>query len=310
MKHIFGHRNPDTDTVCSAIAYETFLTEEGVSCKAYTLGKINNETKYILRKFGVKPPKKVKELPHNSEIILVDHNEEGQSIDNINNMEIVEIIDHHKVKLETDRPIKIQIEPLGSSCSIIAKKYFEKKIKIPKKIASLMIAGIISDTLFFRSPTTTNEDKKLVRKLNKIAGINNLEKFSLKMFDAKSDVKGLSIEELVALDYKEYDFNGRKYGLGVMETTNIKYGLKIKDEIIKRLIEVKRQNKLAGVFFSIIDILQKNGYTLCSGEKEEKLFFKLFKAEEKEGALFVDKIVSRKKQLVPVFEKYFKSKKN
>ena len=207
MKSIIGHKNPDTDTICSAIAYEAFLVAKNVEAKAYALGEINNETKFVLEKFEVDFPEMINELPHNSEIILVDHNEKGQSIENLSDLDVVEIIDHHKANLRTDKPIKICIEPLGASCSIIAKKFLAKDLEISRKIAQVLIAGIISDTLFFRSPTTTETDKQLVEKLNKVAGINDLEVFSLEMFNAKSDVKNISTKDLVKLDYKQFNFS-------------------------------------------------------------------------------------------------------
>ncbi len=302
MKHIIGHKNPDTDTTCSALAYENFLSKQGVDAKAFALGKLNKETEFVLEQFGVEAPEQITELPHGTEIILLDHNEEKQSIDNLKDLDIVEIIDHHKVKIETDKPISIFIKPLGSSCSIIAEKYFDTNTQLSKSIAGILLSGIISDTLFFRSPTTTDVDKKLVEKLNDIVGIDDLEDFSLKMFDAKSDLGDIDVEDLIRLDYKTFDFSDGTYGIGVMETTNIDFGLNRKDEIVAKLKEIKEKDNLKGVFFVIVDILNEKSYTLCSGENEIELFKKLFNATDKNGVLFVDKLVSRKKQIVPVFE--------
>lgn len=317
MKYIIGHTNPDTDTICSALAYEDFLTQKGEEAKALALGHLNNETKFIFEKFKITAPDHVHELPHGSEIILLDHNEEGQSISNLKDLDIVEIIDHHKVKIETDKPISIYIEPVGSSCTIIAKKFLDAGrlgIRLSKVNASLLVAGIISDTLFFRSPTTTDTDKEIVEKLNEVAQIEDLEKFSLEMFNAKSDLGDMPIEEVVKLDYKVFEFGVNKYGIGVMETTNKDYGINRKEEIIKKMKEIKEKDGLAGVFFSIIDILNEKSYTLTSGEEETEIFTKIFDAEpipsdgqrNQEGVLFVDKLVSRKKQIVPKFEEFFK----
>lgn len=305
MRSIIGHRNPDTDTICSAIAHEAFLTARNVEAKAFALGNVNNETKFVLERFGVEAPPVISELPHNSEIILVDHNEEGQSIKNLNDLDIVEIIDHHKVTLQTDKPIRIHVEPLGSSCSIIAKKFFAKGIDVPQKIAQILVAGIMSDTLAFRSPTTTKTDKELVGKLNEIAQIEDIEAFSMEMFDAKSDVKELSTEEIVKLDYKQFDFAGNKYGVGVMETTNKDFGLERKEEILEYLKKIKESENMDAVYFSIIDILNGESYTLCSGESEKKLFVELFDAKEEQDVLYVKNLVSRKKEITPVFEKHF-----
>ncbi len=302
MKHIIGHKNPDTDTTCSALAYENFLSKQGVDAKAFALGKLNKETEFVLEQFGVEAPEQITELPHGAEIILLDHNEEKQSIDNLKDLDIVEIIDHHKVKIETDKPISIFIKPLGSSCSIIAEKYFDTNTQLSKSIAGILLSGIISDTLFFRSPTTTETDRELVEKLNDIVGIDDLEEFSLKMFDAKSDLGDIDVEDLIRLDYKTFDFSDGTYGIGVMETTNIDFGLNRKDEIVEKLKQIKEKDNLKGVFFVIVDILNEKSYTLCSGENEIELFKRLFDASDENGTLFVDKLVSRKKQIVPVFE--------
>ncbi|MCK5022181.1 MAG: manganese-dependent inorganic pyrophosphatase, partial [Candidatus Pacebacteria bacterium] len=306
MKYIIGHISPDTDTICSALVYEDYLKQKNIEAKAYALGHLNNETKFVFKKFNVKEPEHIHEIPKNSEIILLDHNEETQSINNINDLDIVEIIDHHKVKLETDKPIRIHIEPLGSSCSIIAKKYFKSGREISPQNASLLLAGIISDTLHFRSPTTTDQDKELTEKLNKIAQIEDLEKFSLEMFNAKSDLGNIDTEELIKLDYKVFDFaEGQKFGIGVMETTDKEFGLKRKDEIVKKLKEIKEKDNLQGIYFMIIDILEEEGYTLCADEEDSKLFIKLFNTEDQNGVLFVDNVVSRKKQIMPIFQQYF-----
>ncbi|MCK4635310.1 MAG: manganese-dependent inorganic pyrophosphatase [Candidatus Moranbacteria bacterium] len=305
MKHIIGHRNPDTDTICSAMGYQNFLQNKNIESKAFALGDLNNETKFILDYFDMELPDQISEFPQGTEIILMDHNEEGQSIENINDLDIVEIIDHHKIKLQTDKPIRIHIEPLGSSCSIVAKKFFAKGFEMSQGIAGILLAGIISDTLYFRSPTTTEKDKELVEKLNEIVGIEDLEEFSMKMFDAKSDVSEISTEDLVRLDYKVFDFGGENYGIGVMETTNKDFGLERKDEILENLKKVKKMDNLKGAFLSVIDILKKESYTICSGDEEVELFKKMFdNVEDRDGVLFVDNIVSRKKEIIPVFERF------
>jgi len=302
MKNIIGHKNPDTDSVCSAIAYANFLNLQNEEARAFALGELNKETQFVLEKFGIDFPEVVSELPAQSEVILLDHNEKGQAIDNLEELELVEIIDHHKVDIQTEKPISICVKPLGSSCSIIAEKYFAEGVELDNKIAGILMAGIISDTLFFRSPTTTETDKILVEKLNEIVRIEDLEKLSLEMFNAKSDLGDISVEELIKLDYKTFDFKDGKYGIGVMETTNVDYGLNRREEVFAKLAEIKEKDDLKAVYFTIVDILNEKSYTLYSDDEAKELFVKLFKAEDRDGILFVDKLVSRKKQIVPVFE--------
>jgi manganese-dependent inorganic pyrophosphatase len=259
-----------------------------------------------LNKFGIDFPEVVNQLPKDSEIILVDHNEEDQSIENFNDLNVIEVIDHHKANIQTDKPIRIHIEPLGSSCSVITKKFLAKNFEISEKIAQILIAGIISDTLFFRSPTTTETDKKLVEKLNKIAGIKKLDSFSLEMFNAKSDVSDVSTEDLVKMDYKNFDFSGHKFGIGVMETTNKDFGLERKEEIEEILKKIKTEENLEAVVFSVVDILKGENYTLCSGEEEKNLLKEIFEFEEQQEILFKKGLISRKKEIVPLIENYFK----
>ncbi len=308
VKYIFGHKNPDTDSVCSAIVYGEYLEKKGEKIEVCSLGEINNETKFLLENFGFRTPKIIERLNKNSQIILVDHNEIGQTIDNIENYEIVEIVDHHKISLKTDNPLKLRFDIVGSTCTIIAKIFFENNISIEKSYASLLIGGIISDTLYFRSPTSTIEDKEIMMKLNEIAEIEDLEKFSLDMFSAKSNLGDIDVEKLIKLDYKEFEFNSNKYGIGVQETTNPDYAIKRKSEIVSKLKEIKKDNNLKGIFFSIIDILNEESFTICSNAKEEELFKNIFKAKEKRGCLWVDKLISRKKQTVPKLEEYFSNK--
>ena len=305
MKYVISHKNPDTDTICASVVYQKILEKTGVESKVYALGTLNKETQFVFEKLGLEAPMVQLELPAESEVILVDHNEAGQSIDNLHELDLVGIVDHHKVDIKTSKPIEIDVQPLGSSCSIVAKKYFTSGVELDKTLATLLLSGILSDTLYFRSPTSTDEDKEIAEKLNKIAQIDNLEQYALDMFNAKSDLGDMDIESIITLDYKKFNFGGDDYAIGVMETTNPAYGLGRKDEILPKLAEIQKRDNLKGVVFSIIDILNEESFTFCSDEDTTELFKELFGAEERDGALFVDNLVSRKKQIVPVFEKKF-----
>lgn len=304
-KYIFGHKNPDTDSICSAIVYGNFLKNIGEEIKICKLGELSNETKFILNEFGVIEPQTIETLPEKSKVILMDHNEKSQTIDGIENLTITEIIDHHKFKIETSNPLKIIAEPLGSTCTIIAKILLEKNYEISKQEASLLASGIISDTLYFRSPTTTPEDKKILEKLNEIAQIENLEKYSLEMFKAKSDLGNIDVEKLIRLDYKVFEFGGNKYGIGVMETTNPNYAIKRKNEIIAKMKEIKQKDNLKGIVFSIIDILNENNLTIYPEDYESELLKTIFNSENSDNIANLGSLISRKKQIAPAFEKHF-----
>ena len=306
-KYIISHKSPDTDTICSSIIYSRYLKRKknmnSVVCK---LGELNNETKFVLEKFGFDVPKTCSELEMGSEIILMDHNEEKQSIDNRDKYKIIQIIDHHKMDFSTKEPLFIRAEPIGSTCSIVSKMFFEDKIELKQEEASLLISAIISDTLYFKSPTSTKEDVLLLEKLNKIAKIENMEKFALEMFAKKSDLGDISIEKLVKMDYKEFNLNGNKIGVGVMETTMPDYGLNRKNEISQNLTKIIKNDGLDYAFLSIIDILNEKNYTIVANEKTANILKEIFKGEiEKENIVNLGRILSRKKQIIPKLEEYF-----
>jgi len=306
--YIFGHKNPDTDSVVSAIVYSNFINSNGVKSTAVCLNNINNETKFVLDSLNIPAPKVISKLKDGEKIIMMDHNEAGQSIENLDKLEIEEIIDHHKFNFKSNAPINIRAEKIGSTCSIVFKILKEKNYNLSKKEAKLLISGIISDTLFFRSPTSTEEDKQIVEKLNSIAGIKNLEEYSLEMFHAKSNVEHLGAEDLIKMDYKEYEFHNKKYGIGVIETTSPKSILKRKKEIIDAIEKLKEKEKLEGVLLSVIDILNEHNSTIVAGEHEAEILRAAFGGKEIEHNLYsLGPVISRKKQIIPKLEEHFKA---
>ena len=304
-KYIIGHKSPDTDTTCSSIVYSNYLNRKNIENKVCKLGELNNETKFILKKFNIKIPETKTELEEGSQIILMDHNEAKQSIDNRDKYKIIQIIDHHKFDFSTKEPLNIRAEAIGSTCSIIAKIFFEENIELTKEEASLLLSSIISDTLYFRSPTTTKEDIELAKKLNEIAKIEDLEKYSLEMFAAKSDLGDMDVEKLIRLDYKEFEFNGKKFGIGVMETTSPQYGIKRKNEIVEKLKEIKKNDKLDGIFLSIIDIINENNQTIFPDEEVGEILKKVYNAKIENNIADLRRTISRKKQIVPKLEEFY-----
>ena len=304
VKYVFGHQNPDTDAVVSAMVYAEFLNNQGIQSKAVKLGDMNKETKFVLEQAEAEEPETVESLPEGSEVILMDHNEKKQTISNIDELEINAIIDHHKFNLQTSSPVNIRAEKIGSSCSVLYKMFSEQGYELSRKEAILLISGVISDTLYFRSPTTTEQDRQIVRTLQPLTGIENPEEYSLKMFDAKSDIGDMSPKELVKLDYKVFDFKKGKYGVGVIETTDSKKSMEKKEEIIKAIVEIKKEEKLDGIFLSIIDILNGQNKTIVSDEDDAEIIEKAFSNAKKleENIYSLGDIVSRKKQIIPELE--------
>ena len=305
--HIIGHTNPDTDAICSALVYESYMKKTNQDAQAYRLGELNNETKYVLEQVNQEAPELISEFEEGTSIILLDHNEAKQSIDNLEKYSIYQVIDHHKFAFDTKDPLYIRAEPIGCTCSILAKMFWENNVEISKEEAKLMISAIISDTLFFRSPTSTPEDKEIMNKLNEIAQIEDLESYSLEMFAAKSDLGNIPATQLVKTDYKEFEFGGETYGIGVMETTSPEYGLNRYDEIKQSLIDIRESDNLKGTFLSIVDILEEKNYTIYSDENMRGNLINAFDAHEENNIIHLGNILSRKKQIVPALKEYIEN---
>ena len=300
---IIGHKNPDTDSIVSSIVAEDyFKTVLKSDAKAMRAGELNNDTKFILKKFGIETPSFLKTIKKDEKVILVDHNEKGQIADAIDMTSIDGVIDHHKVVLETEGPIFLRFEPVGSTSSILTKMFKEAGKKISPRNAKLLLSGILSDTLNLTSPTTTDFDKKIVKELNKIAKLD-LKKFVDELFAAKSSLEGLTIVDIVSQDYKIFEMGGKKIGIGVRETTSTEIVNEKKGEIMKLLVEKKSKEKLDYILFFVVDIIKQNSILYIVDEEEKKLAEKVFKAKASGDSIFLKGIVSRKKQIVPPLTK-------
>ncbi len=308
-KYIFGHKNPDTDTVVSSIAYGEFLKAGGLDSEAVVLWNINNETKFLLDMFWFSAPNKVSALDSGTNVILVDHSEDTQTIDNIKDLDIVWLIDHHKFGcFSTSNPIYCRVEPIWSTASVIAKIMREKGFVPNQKLARIMIWAIISDTLLFRSPTTTDEDKEIVSELNKIAMIQNLEDFAMQMFKAKSNLGDIPVKDLIKIDYKEFDFNWTKTGIWAIETVDPDYSLNRKEEILEWLKYIKQENWLDLIYLCIIDILKENNVTFVIWDEEAKVLNDIYWKSTSNNICDLWNVISRKKQIVPKFTDFFDKK--
>lgn len=296
---IVGHKNPDTDSVIAAIAAEELFAKVfGKEAKAYRAGMLNNETKFLLEKFGVEAPEIVSSFGENDSVALVDHNEAGQIADGLNYSNVDYIFDHHKLAITTEKPIFCRMEPIGSTSSLIAKMFFEKNVEISEITAKLLLAGILSDTLNLMSPTTTAEDKDLTAKLNEIAKFD-VEKFVGEMFNAKSSLEGISTEEVITLDYKTFEMGKFNVGVGTWETTNPASVNVKKDEILKALASKKETDKLDKIFFMVVDIIKQSCQLYVIAEDEQVLAEKVFGGKASENILVLPGVVSRKKQIIP-----------
>jgi len=303
---IISHKSPDTDAVCASIVFQDFLRQNWKKSTPIKLWNLNKETKFVLDFCWIEEPETICELEEWSKIALVDHNEKSQSIENISNYEIEYLIDHHKIwDFTTSEPVFIRTEKLCSTNSILYKMFKENWFEISQKMAQLMLAAILSDSLNFRSATTTKEDVELSKELNEIAKIENLDDFAKKMFDAKSDLEWFSIEEIIKSDYKNFDFNWTKAWIWTLETTNPDFSLNKKEEILKWLNEIKNKDWLDFILLSVVDILEEKNTSFVAWEFEWEVLKKVFWAKIKDNLADLWKRLSRKKQVVPDLDKFF-----
>lgn len=258
---ITGHKNPDTDSICSAIAYAALKNSCGDVKFAYEpirLGEINSETKFVLDYFSVQEPMLKAAVEAGERVIQVDHNEVEQAITGIETANIVGIIDHHRVNgIFTDEPIYIRIEPVGCTATIIAKLFKEKNYPINKTMAGLLTSAILSDSLIFRSPTCTAEDEAVCRSLAKIANISNLEAYGLEMLKAGSTLVGKSAETIFMADFKEFTVNDNLFGIGQINCMDIEgFTTPAKASVLKFMENKLTEKNYRFLFLAVTDIIK------------------------------------------------------
>ncbi|MEF3696532.1 manganese-dependent inorganic pyrophosphatase [Desulfolutivibrio sp.] len=300
-----GHKNPDTDTVATAIgAADYFKKKCGMDVIPVTQGAINPETKFVLGKFGVATPEILTDAT-DKKIILVDHTDLSQSLDNLGKGEIVAVIDHHKLgDVTTTNPLEMWVWPVGCSCTVLKSMYDFAGIEIPKPIAGIMLCAILSDTVMFKSPTCTEADKKACEALAKIVGVTDMMALGVEMFKVKSAVEGTPIRELVFRDYKDFDMSGKKVGIGQLEVVDLSILTPIKDQLLADCKKVKAENGNHSVFLLLTDIM-KEGSELLIVSDDPAVVKKAFGVDVKGESVWLDGVLSRKKQVVPPFEKAF-----
>ncbi len=301
--YIFGHKNPDTDSICSALVKERFNRKLGYEkCVARRLGNLNKETQYVLNYLGIEAPELLEKVEEGQEVILVDHNEFNQSVEGIEKAKVIGVIDHHRIaNFETSEPLYYNARPYGCTCTILYKEYKQRGLEISKEEAILMASAIISDTLLLKSPTTTNHDVKALEELEKIAGID-IKEYGLEMLKAGTDLDDFSAEELINLDAKSLDKEGTKFVIAQVNTVSIDDVLKRQEEIENEMQKAIEEKGLSLFVFAITDILNSNSEIIALGEKSNVIEPAFGKTLENNRA-FLEGVVSRKKQLLPNIDK-------
>ncbi len=300
---IFGHKNPDTDTICSAMVKEILYKKNGCEkSKAVRLGNVNKETQYVLNYLGLEAPELIEKVEEGQEVILVDHNEFNQSVEGIEKAKILEVVDHHRIaNFETSEPLYYTARPFGCTSTILYKEFKNRNIEIEKTEAILMASAIISDTLLLKSPTTTEHDRKALEELGKIAGIN-VEEYGLEMLKAGTDLDDFSSEELINLDAKNLDKDGTKFVIAQVNTVSIEDVLKRQNELEDAINKAIEEKGLSLFVLAITDILNSNSEIIALGTKTDAVE-KAFDKKLENNRAFLEGVVSRKKQLLPFIDK-------
>lgn len=297
---VFGHKNPDTDTITSALAYAELKKKLGMDAEAVRLGEVNGETQYALDHFRVKAPRLIESVTGEAEeVILVDHNEFQQSADGIEDVRILEVIDHHRIaNFQTADPLYYRAEPVGCTATILLKLYKEHGVEIAVDMAGLMLSAIISDSLLFKSPTCTDEDIKAAKELAEIAGVD-AEAYGLEMLKAGADLSQKTIEELISLDAKEFAMGDYRVEIAQVNTVDANDVLNRKEEVEAAIANTVAAKNLDLFVFAITNILTNDSEAIVVGPKPE-LFEQAFNVTLQNGLATLPGVVSRKKQIVPV----------
>lgn len=297
---VFGHKNPDTDSICSSIVEEILCKKRGIdNVKAVRLGNINKETQFALDYIGVEAPELIEKVEDGQKVILVDHNESAQSVENRENAEIIAVIDHHRISdFKTAKPLYYTAKPFGCTSTILFEEFKALNIEIEKKEALLMLSAIISDTLLLKSPTCTEHDRKAFEALEKIVGIDAKD-YGLKMLKAGTDTSALSAKEIIDLDAKEFDEKGKKIIVAQVNTADINDVFSRKEDLSFAMEKEIADKNLNLCILVITDIINTNSRIIALG-KDKELVEKAFDQKlDVDDSMLLEGVVSRKKQIAP-----------
>ncbi|WP_133405450.1 manganese-dependent inorganic pyrophosphatase [Parashewanella tropica] len=302
--YVVGHKIPDSDSICGAIALAYLKNQIGEPAIATRLGEPSPETQFILDKFGFEAPE-LKLSYAGEQVYIVDHSEVTQAPDDIAEATIVGIVDHHKLgDLTTSTPLECWIRPVGCSNTVIKMMYDFYNVEIPKDIAGIMMCAILSDTVIFKSPTCTTADIRCVEALAEIAGIEDFKAVGMEMFNVKSDVKGAKPRELVMRDFKDFNMNDNLIGIGQLEVVDLSVFDDIKADLEADIAALKEEGNRHTVMLLLTDIM-KEGSELLVVSDDADLSEKAYKIASENGRSWLPGVLSRKKQVVPPLQEVF-----
>ena len=304
--HVVGHANPDTDSVTAAIALAAFCNAQGQEAKAcmqIAAADLNPESTTVLKRFGLAAPEFLNDVADKT-VALVDFSDLAQGPAGLDSAEVVAVVDHHKIgDVTTNNPILFRAEPVGCTGTVLNKMFKEAGVAIPKDVAGGMLSAILSDTVNFKSPTCTEDDKVAVADLKAIAGVDDTDELFMEMLKAKSAVDGVPAKDLLFRDYKDFDMKGNKVGVGQLELASLDQVAAVRDDLINAMKEVKAYGRHT-VLLMLTDVV-KEGNDLVVLSDDDALIEKAFEGKLENGCMWIPGMMSRKKQTVPNLQNAF-----
>ncbi|WP_319587973.1 manganese-dependent inorganic pyrophosphatase [uncultured Desulfobulbus sp.] len=301
--YVIGHKSPDTDSVTAAIAYAELMKAKGEDYIPAMSGKLNPETEVVLKQFGFAAPEIMTDAT-GKKVALVDHSDLAQAPDNLSAGEVVAVVDHHKIgDVTTNQPIFFCNMPVGCTCTVLKVLYDLEGVAVAPKVAGIMLSAILSDTVNFKSPTCTPADKKAVAELAAIAGIKDTDAIFMEMLKAKSAVAGVPAMELLHRDYKDFDMKGKKVGVGQLELATLDQVADMREALLAAMKEQKGSERHS-VLLMLTDVV-KEGTDLVVLSDDPALIEGAFGAKLSGNSMWIDGMMSRKKQTVPNLQKAF-----
>lgn len=295
---VIGHNSPDTDSIAAAITYSNLKRELGMDAAAYRAGELNKESKFALDYFGVEAPEFIDHVEAGQQVILVDHNESKQCVDGIKDAEVIELVDHHRIgDFETVSPIFILFCPVGCVNTIIYNLYKLNNVKPSRAMAGMMLSAIISDTVLFRSPTTTDKDREAVKELAELAGVN-YEEYGMEMLKAGADISDYPAEKLAGNDTKEFESAGKVFTVGQISVMDVEPINAKKADIMAALEKNRAAHNYVASYLMVTNILTEDTYLwFTDGAKD--VAEKAFNKTAEDNCVYLPKVMSRKKQVSP-----------
>jgi len=298
---VFGHKSPDTDSTGSPILWAWYLKEvKGIDAEAVLLGEPNTEAAFMLERWNLPKPRIISDVEDGQPCVIVDTNNPAELPANVNGADVQAIIDHHKLVggLETKGPIDITVRPLACTATIMVDLMGEESARMPEWAKGAALTCILSDTLEFRSPTTTDHDKAVAQQLAADLGIK-IPDYAAEMFAAKSDVSAFSDAELLRMDSKEYEVGGKKFRVSVLETTAPDMVLSRKDSLMESMTGVASEDGVDQVLLFVVDILKEEATLLVPNDLVKTVAEKSFGASVSVDTVVLPGVMSRKKQIIP-----------